>query len=314
MTFSHTSVLLYETVDSLNIRPDGIYVDGTLGGGGHASLVLSRLGEQGRLIGLDQDADAIAAAGERLKEYGDRVTVIRTNYENIKDALASQGISGADGIYLDLGVSSYQLDTADRGFTYREDDALLDMRMDQRNTQTAKDIVNGYSEMELYRIIRDYGEDRFAKNIAKHIVKARQEKEIETAGELTEIIKASIPAKVRATGGHPSKRTFQAIRIELNRELQVLEQSIDTMIDLLNPGGRLSIITFHSLEDRIVKNKFRENENPCICPPEFPVCMCGRKSKGRVVTRKPVLPSEEELAANKRSKSAKLRVFEKAGA
>lgn len=314
MTFSHTSVLLYETVDSLNIRPDGIYVDGTLGGGGHASLVLSRLGEQGRLIGLDQDADAIAAAGERLKEYGDRVTVIRTNYENIKDALASQGISGADGIYLDLGVSSYQLDTADRGFTYREDDAPLDMRMDQRNTQTAKDIVNGYSEMELYRIIRDYGEDRFAKNIAKHIVKARQEKEIETAGELTEIIKASIPAKVRATGGHPSKRTFQAIRIELNRELQVLEQSIDTMIDLLNPSGRLSIITFHSLEDRIVKNKFRENENPCICPPEFPVCMCGRKSKGRVVTRKPVLPSEEELAANKRSKSAKLRVFEKAGA
>ena len=233
---------------------------------------------------------------------------------NIKDALASQGISGADGIYLDLGVSSYQLDTADRGFTYREDDAPLDMRMDQRNTQTAKDIVNGYSEMELYRIIRDYGEDRFAKNIAKHIVKARQEKEIETAGELTEIIKAAIPAKVRATGGHPSKRTFQAIRIELNRELQVLEQSIDTMIDLLNPGGRLSIITFHSLEDRIVKNKFRENENPCICPPEFPVCMCGRKSKGRVVTRKPVLPSEEELAANKRSKSAKLRVFEKAGA
>ena len=314
MTFSHTSVLLYETVDSLNIRPDGIYVDGTLGGGGHASLVLSRLGEQGKLIGLDQDADAIAAAGERLKEYGDRVTVIRTNYENIKDALASQGISGADGIYLDLGVSSYQLDTADRGFTYREDDAPLDMRMDQRNTQTAKDIVNGYSEMELYRIIRDYGEDRFAKNIAKHIVKARQEKEIETAGELTEIIKAAIPAKVRATGGHPSKRTFQAIRIELNRELQVLEQSIDTMIDLLNPGGRLSIITFHSLEDRIVKNKFRENENPCICPPEFPVCMCGRKSKGRVVTRKPVLPSEEELAANKRSKSAKLRVFEKAGA
>ena len=314
MTFSHTSVLLYETVDSLNIRPDGIYVDGTLGGGGHASLVLNRLGEQGGLIGLDQDADAIAAAGERLKEYGDRVTVIRTNYENIKDALASQGISGADGIYLDLGVSSYQLDTADRGFTYREDDAPLDMRMDQRNTQTAKDIVNGYSEMELYRIIRDYGEDRFAKNIAKHIVKARQEKEIETAGELTEIIKAAIPAKVRATGGHPSKRTFQAIRIELNRELQVLEQSIDTMIDLLNPGGRLSIITFHSLEDRIVKNKFRENENPCICPPEFPVCMCGRKSKGRVVTRKPVLPSEEELAANKRSKSAKLRVFEKAGA
>lgn len=313
MTFSHTSVLLYETVDSLNIRPDGIYVDGTLGGGGHASLVLSRLGERGRLIGLDQDADAIAAGAERLKCYGERATVIRTNYENIKEALASLGISKVDGIYLDLGVSSYQLDTAERGFTYREDDAPLDMRMDQRRTETAKDIVNGYSEMELYRIIRDYGEDRFAKNIAKHIVKARQEKEIETAGELTEIIKAAIPAKIRATGGHPAKRTFQAIRIELNRELQVLENSIDTMIELLNPGGRLSIITFHSLEDRIVKNRFRMNENPCTCPPEFPVCMCGRKSRGRVVTRKPILPSDEELSANKRSKSAKLRVFEKAG-
>lgn len=313
MTFSHTSVLLYETVDSLNIRPDGIYVDGTLGGGGHASLVLSRLGGGGRLIGLDQDADAIAAATERLKPYGDRVTVIRTNYENIKEALASLGIAKVDGIYLDLGVSSYQLDTAERGFTYREDDAPLDMRMDQRRSETAKDIVNGYSEMELYRIIRDYGEDRFAKNIAKHIVKARQEKEIETAGELTEIIRAAIPAKIRATGGHPAKRTFQAIRIELNRELQVLENSIDTMIELLNPGGRLSVITFHSLEDRIVKNRFRINENPCTCPPEFPVCMCGKKSRGRVVTRKPILPSDEELSANKRSKSAKLRVFEKAG-
>ena len=313
MTFSHTSVLLYETVDSLNIRPDGIYVDGPLGGGGHASLVLSRLGEGGRLIGLDQDADAIAAATERLKPYGDRVTVIRTNYENIKEALASLGIAKVDGIYLDLGVSSYQLDTAERGFTYREDDAPLDMRMDQRRSETAKDIVNGYSEMELYRIIRDYGEDRFAKNIAKHIVKARQEKEIETAGELTEIIRAAIPAKIRATGGHPAKRTFQAIRIELNRELQVLENSIDTMIELLNPGGRLSVITFHSLEDRIVKNRFRINENPCTCPPEFPVCMCGKKSRGRVVTRKPILPSDEELSANKRSKSAKLRVFEKAG-
>ena len=313
MIFEHKSVLLYETVDSLNIKPDGIYVDGTLGGGGHAYEVLKRLGPKGRLIGIDQDADAIQAASGRLKEYGEKVTIVRSNYRNIKEVLSSLGIEKVDGIYLDLGVSSYQLDTAERGFTYREN-APLDMRMDQRNEKTAADIVNEYSEMELYRIIRDYGEDRFAKNIAKHIVKARQEKEIETAGELTEIIKAAIPAKVRATGGHPSKRTFQAIRIELNRELQVLEQSIDTMIDLLNPGGRLSIITFHSLEDRIVKNKFRENENPCICPPEFPVCMCGRKSKGRVVTRKPVLPSEEELAANKRSKSAKLRVFEKAGA
>ena len=313
MIFEHKSVLLMETVDSLNVKPDGIYVDGTLGGGGHAYEVSRRLGEKGRLIGIDQDADAIAAATERLLPFKDKVTIVRSNYKNIREVLFNLGIEKVDGIYLDLGVSSYQLDTADRGFSYRED-APLDMRMDQRNDKTAADIVNGYSEMELYRIIRGYGEDRFAKNIAKHIVKARQEKEIETAGELTEIIKAAIPAKVRATGGHPSKRTFQAIRIELNRELQVLEQSIDTMIDLLNPGGRLSIITFHSLEDRIVKNKFRENENPCICPPEFPVCMCGRKSKGRVVTRKPVLPSEEELAANKRSKSAKLRVFEKAGA
>ena len=216
-----------------------------------------------------------------------------------------------DGIYLDLGVSSYQLDTAERGFTYREDDAPLDMRMDQRNTQTAADIVNTYSESDLYRIIRDYGEDRFAKNIAKHIVRRREEKPFETTGELNEVIKAAIPAKVRAVGGHPSKRTFQAIRIELNQELDVLERSIDRMIDLLNPGGRLSIITFHSLEDRMVKNSFRRSENPCTCPPGFPVCMCGKKSKGTVVTRKPILPSAEELEANRRSKSAKLRVFER---
>lgn len=311
MIFGHKSVLLEETIESLNIKPDGIYVDGTLGGGGHAYEVCRRLGEGGRLIGIDQDADAIAAASERLKEFGDKVTIVRSNYENIEAVLRELGISEVDGIYLDLGVSSYQLDTADRGFTYREDDAPLDMRMDQRNTETAKDIVNNYTESELFHIIRDYGEDRFAKNIAKHIVRARQEKEIETTGELTEIIKAAIPAKVRATGGHPAKRTFQAIRIELNKELEVLENSIDTMTDLLAPGGRLSIITFHSLEDRIVKNRFRTNENPCTCPPDFPVCMCGKKSKGRVVTRKPILPSEEELSENKRSKSAKLRVFEK---
>ena len=310
MTFEHKSVLLHETVDSLNIRPDGIYVDGTLGGGGHASLVCSRLGENGRLIGIDQDADAIAAATERLKPYGGRVTIVRNNYENIDTVLAELGIPGVDGIYLDLGVSSYQLDTAERGFTYRED-APLDMRMDQRNAETAADIVNGYSEMELYRIIRDYGEDRFAKNIAKHIVRARQEKPLETTGELIEVIKAAIPAKIRATGGHPAKRTFQAIRIELNKELEVLEHSIDKMIGLLNPGGRLCIITFHSLEDRIVKNKFKENENPCVCPPDFPVCMCGRKSRGRVVTRKPIVPTGQEIEENKRSKSSKLRVFEK---
>ena len=311
MIFGHKSVLLDETIESLDIKPDGIYVDGTLGGGGHASEVCRRLGDKGRFIGIDQDADAIAAASERLKEFGDKVTIVRSNYENIDEVLKELGISQVDGIYLDLGVSSYQLDTAERGFTYREDDAPLDMRMDQRNEMTAKDIVNTYSESELFHIIKNYGEDRFAKNIAKHIVRARQEKEIETTGELIEIIKAAIPAKVRATGGHPAKRTFQAIRIELNKELEVLDNSIDKMTDLLAPGGRLSIITFHSLEDRIVKNRFRINENPCTCPPDFPVCMCGKKSKGRVVTRKPILPSEEELSENKRSKSAKLRVFEK---
>ena len=286
-------------------------MDGTLGGGGHAYEVCRRLGEHGRLIGIDQDADAIAAATKRLEPFADKVTVVRSNYENIASVLHELGIEKVDGIYLDLGVSSYQLDTASRGFTYRED-APLDMRMDQRNTQTAADIVNTYSEMELYRIIRDYGEDRFAKNIAKHIVRQRQEKPYETTGELIETIKAAIPAKIRATGGHPAKRTFQAIRIELNHELDVLNCSIDTMIDLLNPGGRLSIITFHSLEDRIVKKRFRDNENPCICPPEFPVCMCGRKSKGTVITRKPIVPGEEELEYNKRSKSSKLRVFERA--
>lgn len=309
--FVHKSVLLYETVGSLNIKPGGIYVDGTLGGGGHAYEVCKRLGS-GRLIGIDQDADAIAAAGKRLTPFNDKVTIVRSNYENIKNVLDELNIEKVDGIYLDLGVSSYQLDTASRGFTYRED-APLDMRMDQRNEKTAADIVNTYDERELFRIIRDYGEDNFAKNIAKHIVRARSERPIETTGQLAEIIKAAIPAKVRATGGHPAKRTFQAIRIELNHELEVLEKSIDMMIDLLEPEGRLSIITFHSLEDRIVKNRFRINENPCICPPDFPVCVCGKKSKGKVITRKPILPSKEELEENSRSKSAKLRVFERSG-
>ena len=310
MAFEHKSVLLMETIDSLAIRPDGVYVDGTLGGGGHALEVCRRLGEKGRLIGIDQDADAIRAATERLLPFQENVTIVRNNYENIAEVLAELGIGKVDGIYLDLGVSSYQLDTAERGFTYRED-APLDMRMDQRNSQTAADIVNTYSESDLYRIIRDYGEDRFAKNIAKHIVRNRQDKPFETTGELIETIKAAIPAKIRATGGHPAKRTFQAIRIELNHELDVLNRSIDTMIDLLNPGGRLSIITFHSLEDRIVKSRFRTNENPCICPPGFPVCMCGKKSKGVVVTRKPIVPTEDEIENNKRAKSSKLRVFER---
>ncbi|WP_313577596.1 16S rRNA (cytosine(1402)-N(4))-methyltransferase RsmH [Lacrimispora sp.] len=311
MMFEHKSVLLYETIDSLNVKPDGIYVDGTLGGGGHALEVCKRLGTYGRLIGIDQDGDAIKAASERLKAYEDKVTVVRSNYENIQTVLKDLGIERVDGIYLDLGVSSYQLDIPERGFTYREEDAPLDMRMDQRNVQTAADIINTYSEFDLYRIIRDYGEDKFAKNIAKHIVRERQIKPIETTGELSEIIKGAIPAKVRAVGGHPSKRTFQAIRIELNKELEVLMKSLDTMIDLLNPGGRLSVITFHSLEDRIVKTRFKTNEDPCICPSNFPVCVCGKKSKGRVITRKPIVPSEEEIEENKRSKSSKLRVFER---
>lgn len=311
MKFKHKSVLLYETVDQLNIKPDGIYVDGTLGGGGHSYEIASRLSDKGRLIGIDQDEDAIKAASERLKPFMDRVTIVRNNYCNMDKVLDELSIDKVDGIMLDLGVSSYQLDTAERGFTYNVD-AKLDMRMDQRQEVTARDIVNDYSEYDLYRIIRDYGEDRFAKNIAKHIVAARQKKPIETTFELNEIIKAAIPMKVRATGGHPSKRTYQAIRIELNRELEVLENSIDMMIDRLNKEGRLCIITFHSLEDRIVKVRYKNNENPCTCPPSFPTCVCGKKSKGKVITRKPIIPSEEELEENSRSKSSKLRVFERA--
>ena len=310
MEFSHYSVLLQETIDELHIRPDGIYVDGTLGGGGHAFQVCSRLNENGHFYGIDQDAAAIEAAGERLRCFGNQVTIIRSNYCRMVEELKARGVTGVDGIVLDLGVSSYQLDEADRGFTYRED-AALDMRMDQRQEKTARDIVNGYSEMELYRVIRDYGEDKFAKNIAKHIVQAREKKPVETTGELVEIIKAAIPAKIRMQKGHPAKQTFQAIRIELNRELEVLRDSLDDMIDFLNPGGRICIITFHSLEDRIVKNAFRTNEHPCTCPPDFPVCVCGKKSKGTVVTRKPILPGEEEMETNPRSKSAKLRVFER---
>ncbi len=311
MEFNHYSVLLNETIENLNVKPDGIYVDGTLGGGGHAYQVAGRLGEHGRLIGIDQDKDAIAAASERLAEYQEKVTIIRSNYCNMKEELHRIGIEKVDGIVLDLGVSSFQLDTPERGFTYRTPDAPLDMRMDDRQTLTARDIVNEYSEMELFRIIRDFGEDKFAKNIAKHIVAERVKKPIETAGELTDIIRASIPMKVQMTGGHPAKRTFQAIRIELNKELEVLQNTLDDMIELLNPRGRICIITFHSLEDRIVKTIFKKNENPCTCPSDFPVCVCGKKPKGRVVGRKPILPSEEELEVNSRSKSAKLRVFER---
>lgn len=310
MEFKHKSVLLFETIDNLNIKPNGIYVDGTLGGGGHSFQILKRLGDGGRLIGIDQDEDALKAAGERLAIFEDKVTMVRSNYCHMKQVLADLGIDKVSGIVLDLGVSSYQLDEPERGFTYRED-VTLDMRMDRRNPKTAKNIVNEYSEMELFRIIRDFGEDKFAKNIAKHIVAAREKKEIETTGELIEIIRAAIPAKVRATGGHPAKRTFQAIRIELNAELEVLQNSLDEMIDLLEDGGRICIITFHSLEDRIVKTIYKTNENPCTCPSHFPVCVCGKKPKGKVITRKPIVPSDEELEYNSRAKSSKLRVFER---
>lgn len=289
MGFEHKSVLLEETINGLNIRPDGTYVDGTLGGGGHAYEIARRLSDKGSIIGIDQDAAAIEAAGIRLKDFGEKVTIVRSNYCEMKSRLHELGIDKVDGIILDLGVSSYQLDTAERGFSYRED-APLDMRMDTRQTMTARDIVNDYSEMELYRVIRDYGEDKFAKNIAKHIVAARGRAAIETTGQLTQIIRESIPMKYQKMSGHPAKRTFQAIRIELNRELDVLRDSLDDMIDLLKPGGRLCIITFHSLEDRIVKSAFRKNENPCTCPPDFPVCVCGNVSKGKVITKNRSFP------------------------
>lgn len=310
MDFKHISVLLDETIDGLNINPDGIYVDGTLGGGGHSYHICKKLSSKGRLIGIDQDGEALQAAKERLKEFEDRITLVRSNYCEIDTILKDLNVPKVDGIVLDLGVSSYQLDNLERGFSYKSD-APLDMRMDQRQVITAADVVNEYSENDLFKIIRDYGEDKFAKNIAKHIVMARSEKPIESTGELSEIIKRAIPMKIQAKGGHPAKKTFQAIRIEVNKELTVLKESLDTMIEHLNPQGRMCVITFHSLEDRIVKTKFRENENPCTCPPSFPVCVCGNESKGKVVTRKPIVPTDEEIEVNKRAKSSKLRIFER---
>lgn len=310
MDFKHISVLLDETIDGLDIKPDGIYVDGTLGGGGHSYEILRRLSPKGRLIGIDQDGEALKAAGERLKEFEKQITLVRSNYCEIDKVLKELNVEKVDGILLDIGVSSYQLDNLERGFSYKSD-APLDMRMDTRQELTAADVVNTYSENELFKIIKDYGEDKFAKNIAKHIVLARKEKPLETTRELSEVIKRAIPMKVQAKGGHPAKKTFQAIRIEVNQELTVLKESIDKMIDLLKPNGRICIITFHSLEDRIVKTKFRENENPCTCPPNFPVCVCGKKSKGKVITRKPIIPSEDEIEENKRAKSSKLRIFER---
>lgn len=310
MEFHHVSVLLNETIDSLNIRPDGVYVDGTLGGGGHSLEIVKRLSEKGRLIGLDRDENAIQAASERLKGYKDKITFVRSNYDRFPEIMQELGLARVDGIVLDLGVSSYQLDTPERGFSYRED-APLDMRMDQRQERTAADIVNGSSEKELINIFRNYGEERFAPQIARRIVRQREEKPVRTTFELNEIIKESIPVKFRLTGGHPSKRTFQAIRIALNAELESLEKVLPEMIEYLNDRGRLSVITFHSLEDRIVKNIFKTAHDPCTCPPDFPICVCRNRPKGRVVTGKPVLPSEEEIEVNKRSKSAKLRVFER---
>ncbi|MCH5266141.1 MAG: 16S rRNA (cytosine(1402)-N(4))-methyltransferase RsmH [Lachnospiraceae bacterium] len=310
MEFNHVSVLLEETIEKLQVKPEGIYVDGTLGGGGHACQVCRQLGPEGRLIGIDQDEDAIRAAGERLAGFGDRVSIVKNNYVNMKQVLSDLGIDKVDGIVLDLGVSSYQLDSAERGFSYRED-APLDMRMDREQTLDAKTIVNKYSEAELFRIIKEYGEERFAKSIARNICRAREKGEIQTTFELVDIIRGSMPAKARNGKGHPAKRTFQAIRIECNRELEVLREALGDMVELLAGGGRLCIITFHSLEDRMVKQSFREKENPCTCPPDFPVCVCGKQSLGKVITRKPILPDKEELENNTRAKSAKLRVFER---
>jgi 16S rRNA (cytosine1402-N4)-methyltransferase len=309
MEFKHIPIMLEPVLEGLDIKENGIYVDGTLGGAGHSSEIAARLGSEGRLIGIDQDRDAISAATKRLARYKN-VVVVHNNYVNIRSVLEQLMICGVDGILLDLGVSSYQLDNGERGFSYRED-APLDMRMDRDAEYTAADIVNDYSEDELRRIISRYGEEKFAGRIASGIVKAREKQRIETTFQLNEIIKNAIPAAARRQGGNPSKRTYQAIRIELNKELSVLEEALTDMIDLLNPGGRLCIITFHSLEDRIVKNAFKEAENPCICPPEFPVCTCGRKSKGKVITRKPIVADEKELEMNPRSSSAKLRIFEK---
>lgn len=309
MDFKHISVLLDETIDGLNINPDGIYVDGTLGGGGHSYEICKRLSAKGRLIGIDQDKDALEAARVRLKEFEDKITLVRSNYCEIDTIMKDLGVEKVDGIVLDLGVSSYQLDNLERGFSYKSD-AVLDMRMDQRQNISAADVVNGYGEQELFRVIRDYGEDKFAKNIAKHICIERQKEAIETTQQLSEIIKGAIPMKFQKNG-HPAKKTFQAIRIEVNKELTVLKESLDTMIQYLKPNGRICIITFHSLEDRIVKTNFRRNENPCTCPPDFPVCVCGNVSKGKVITRKPIVPTEEEIGLNKRAKSSKLRIFER---
>ena len=310
MDFNHVSVLLDETIEGLNINPDGIYFDGTLGGGGHSYEILKRLTGKGILIGVDRDGDAIDAASERLKEFEGKFQLVRSNYSEIETILNDLKISKIDGIVLDLGVSSYQIDNLERGFSYKED-APLDMRMDQRQLLNAADVVNGYTEEQLIAMLRDYGEERYAKSIAKAIIEGRKDRPIATTQELSDIVKNAVPKKYQIAKGHPAKKTFQAIRIEVNNELNVLKTTLDKMIEHLNPGGRICVITFHSLEDRIVKLNFRNNENPCTCPPDFPVCVCGKKSKGKVITRKPIVPSDEEVENNKRSKSSKLRIFER---
>lgn len=311
MNFEHISVLLNECIEGLNIVPDGIYVDCTLGGGGHSSHIVEKLNQGGTLIGIDQDANAIKAAGERLKNYTN-VKYVRDNFSNIKNIVEELGLGqeSINGFLLDLGVSSHQLDEADRGFSYNHN-APLDMRMDQRQSLSAYVVVNEYSADELTRIIKEYGEERWAKRIAEFIVNERKTKPIETTFDLVSVIKKAVPKGARADGPHPAKRTFQAIRIEVNNELGILESTVNDMIDLLKPKGRICIITFHSLEDRIVKNVFRNLENPCTCPRDFPVCVCGKKPKAKVITRKPILPGQEELEYNHRAHSAKLRIVEK---
>lgn len=310
MAFEHISILLDACIEGLDIKPDGIYVDGTLGGAGHSYHILEQLNEDGRLIGIDQDENAIEASTKRLEQFGEKAIIVRNNYVEIEHVLSTLDIKKVDGILLDLGVSSHQLDEGSRGFSYMQD-APLDMRMDQRQKTTAKDIVNTYEHGALAKMIKDYGEERYAGKIASAIVRERMIKPIETTQELVDIIRQAIPKKNQMTGGHPAKRTFQAIRIELNQELTVLKESVGKMIDLLADDGRLCIITFHSLEDRIVKHMFKEAEDPCTCPPDFPMCVCGKVSKGKVITRKPILPSEAEIALNSRAKSAKLRIFKR---
>ncbi len=309
MEFKHVSVLLNECLDALNIKDDGIYVDCTLGGAGHSSHILQRLSKEGLLIGIDQDTDALKAAGERLKEYENK-KLVHNNFHNIDSILEELDIPKVDGILMDLGVSSYQLDEGERGFSYMKD-APLDMRMNRDREFSAYDVVNSYSMEDLWRIIRDYGEEKFAKRVAEFIVNRREEKPIETTLELVDIIKAAIPAKARREGPHPAKRTFQAIRIEVNGELEILNKAIEDGVNRLNKGGRMAIITFHSLEDRIVKLKFRELANPCTCPKEFPICVCGKKPLVKLISRKAIDPSKEEVEENPRSRSAKLRVIER---